>query len=213
MNKDIFNNIEIELLSDTTFSSGYENIGSVDIEIDHDDLGLPMLSGKTLHGLLRDGCLSLSKVFNFKQEVIKRVFGLSKDNDEKSILRLSNARFKSDVIKWIKYAENKKNAEITSNIVLESQTSIRTQTSIDETTGAPKEGTLRFSRVANRGIKLYSTLTWTEEPNEEELKYLAIACLSVRHAGWERNRGRGHIKVTLNGDLSLTQRLAKGEIK
>lgn len=203
--------IEIEFLSDTTFSSGYECVGQVDVEIEHDELGLPMLSGKTLHGLLRDGCLSLKNTFAFSDELIQRVFGIGKDNSEKAILKISDAKFDDNTREWLNYAENREFSSITAEMVLESLTSIRTQTSI-EPNGTPKEGSLRYSRVANRGIKLKSKIIWKEAPTIEELKCLSISALAVKHAGWERNRGRGYVKVTLNGDLELTRCIAQEEI-
>src|SRR5690606_30147597 len=55
--------IVIELLSDTTFGRGEGTPGTVDVEIEHDTYGLPMLGGKSLRGLLRDTWLSMQEHF------------------------------------------------------------------------------------------------------------------------------------------------------
>ena len=55
--------ISVELLSDTTLGRGEGMAGLVDADVEHDELGLPFLGGKTLKGLLRDSWLSMSGCF------------------------------------------------------------------------------------------------------------------------------------------------------
>jgi len=46
--------LKIECLSDTCFARPAPAVGVVDTDLARDALGLPLPSGKTLHGLLRD---------------------------------------------------------------------------------------------------------------------------------------------------------------
>ncbi|MGH2768963.1 MAG: RAMP superfamily CRISPR-associated protein, partial [Actinomycetota bacterium] len=55
--------IEVGLLSDATFSFGEGAAGEVDVEIAHDEYGLPFLPGRTLRGLLRESWLAMALHF------------------------------------------------------------------------------------------------------------------------------------------------------
>jgi hypothetical protein len=60
-----------------------------------------------------------------------------------------------------------------------------------------------------RGLHLEAPLVWLDQPTPQDLQCLALACLATRHAGLGRNRGRGHIRVTLDGDVERTRGLAE----
>lgn len=203
--------IRLELLSDTTFSRGEGCAGVVDIEVEHDELGLPYLGGKALRGLLRDSWLSMRHCFGALDPSHKRVFGLEADMDDRSILRIGNAVVDSETRRWIKAAESRQENPITSEMVLGALSSIRCQTAEERRTGAPAETTLRSVRVVNRTLVLHAPLHWLKVPTEQDLQCLALALLATRHAGLGRNRGRGHIRLTLEDDSGKTIRLAKGE--
>src|SRR5690554_4910085 len=83
--------IVIELLSDTTFGRGEGTPGKVDVEVEHDAYGLPMLGGKALRGLLRDSWLSMQARFPELQVAGRRVFGPHGDLEETAILRIGDA--------------------------------------------------------------------------------------------------------------------------
>ena len=226
-NETNIDSIVIELLSDTTFSSGCETLGEVDVEVEYDELGLPILGGKALHGLLRDGWLSIANTFKEdfdNNKVFKKLFGLNKSNDEECILRISDAKFYCDITdnvpndediynlrKWLEYGINNNN--ITLEMISNLFTKIRTQTSVDDD-GVASEGSLRFTRTISRGIKFKAKLDWLVKPDKDDKKYylqcLALSTLSVKNVGLARNRGRGHVMITLNGDLELTKKLARG---
>lgn len=40
------------------------------------------------------------------------------------------------------------------------------------------------------------------------MRVLAMAALATRNGGLMRNRGRGHLRISLDGDLEGTRRLA-----
>ncbi len=203
--------ISIDLLSDTCFSRGESTPGAVDVEIEQDELGLPCLSGKTLRGLLRDAWLSMAKCFGELQEAGFRVWGPIGDLEEASILRVGDAQADALVRAWVTWAEGRTHAPILPQAVLEALTDVRCQTSEERTTGAPAETTLRSMRVALRKLKLCAPLTWIEQPTQQDLRCLALSVLGTRHAGLGRNRGRGFVRLLLDGDSDLTTSLARGD--
>jgi len=203
--------LEIEFLSETTFSQGRGSAGVVDIEVEHDELGLPFVGGKTLRGLLRDTWLSMQNVFPELQDAGLRVFGPAQDIEERAILRFGDAALDPKIRQWVKAALTRKVYPLSKREILASLTEIRWQTAEDRETGAPEETTLRAVRIVIRGVKLRAPLFWLETPKTEDLRVLALTLLATRHGGLSRHRGRGHLSFTLNGDLELTRKLAQGE--
>lgn len=208
MNHESF--IQVELLSDAAFSRGEGTAGIVDVEVEHDDLGLPFLGGKTIRGLLRDSWLSMRHCFSERSRTWERVFGPEADFEDRSILRIGDAVVDGETRKWIEAAKTRDRHPISRTAVLEALTDVRRQTSEERRTGAPAETTLRSLRVIVRGLKLRAPLYWSADPTAEDLRCLSLALLATRHAGLGRNRGRGHIQMTLGGDVEKTRKAAKG---
>ena len=202
--------IEIELLSDAAFSRGEGTAGVVDVEVEHDELGLPFLGGKTVRGLLRDSWLSMRHCFPDLTEAADRVFGPEADVDEQSILRIGDALVDGETRKWIEAAQKRERSPLSPAAVLEAFTDMRRQTAEERFTGAPAETTLRSMRVVIRGLKLQAPLCWLAKPTDAEIRCLVSALLATRHAGLARNRGWGYIRMSLDGDLGKTRRAAKG---
>lgn len=204
--------IQIDLLSDTTFSRGEGTAGLVDVEVEHDELGLPFVGGKTLRGLLRDSWLSMEKCFPELSHAALRVFGKEGDCDESCMLRIGDAVVDQNARRWIEAAVNRpiERYPISPWAVLEALTDIRRQTAEDRRTGAPAETTLRAVRVIIRGLSLRAPLYWLAAPSAQDIRCLSLALLAIRHAGLGRNRGRGHVRMTLDGDLDRTRREAQG---
>ena len=63
-----------------------------------------------------------------------------------------------------------------------------------------------------RGFTFEAALTWIDgyQPDQEDLQVLALCALATRHGGLARNRGRGHLMCTIDGNLGLARRLAEG---
>jgi hypothetical protein len=207
--------IRIELLSDTTFSRGECTAGVVDVDVDHDDLGLPFLGGKALRGLLHDSWLSMAPSFKAYKELqysAERILGKDFDLAGSSILRIGDAVVDAETRRWIEGAEYRKEKPVSSSMVLQALTDIRYQTAEERKTGAPAKTTLRSVRVLLRTLTLDSPLCWLDNPSTADYCCLALMLLATRHAGLGRNRGRGHIRLTLNGDAKVTVRIAKGDV-
>ena len=110
--------ITVDLLSDTTFYQGGGTPGVVDIEIQHDELGLPYLSGKTVRGLILDSWLSLCGYFPELEQAAKRIFGSPGEMFPTSILRIGDAVVASNVREWVTWAERREHNPITPEDVL-----------------------------------------------------------------------------------------------
>jgi hypothetical protein len=201
----------VELLSDTTFGRGEGTAGEVDVEVEHDELGLPFVGGKTVHGLLRDAWLSMARAFPHLHGAALNALGQSQELDESSVLRVGDATLDATTRRWVLAALTRepKASRVRPDEVLRAFTEVRRQTAQDRATGAPATTTLRAVRVVVRGVTLCAPLTWLKAPGEAELRCLALCALGVRHAGLSRNRGRGHVSVTLDGDRAWTERLAR----
>ena len=198
----------IELLSDTTFARGEGTAGIVDVEVDHDDLGLPLLRGKRLRGLLRDAWLSMRVHFPELSEAACRVLGEEADLNEQSILRIGDGTLPDDVRSWACYAVGRESHPLRPEQVLATLTDVRRQTAVSRATGAPEETTLRSSRVVLRGVQFVASLHWLMEPGRNEIRCLALCALALRQGGWQRNRGRGFLRVTIDGNLQTTRQAA-----
>lgn len=206
--------LRIELLSDATFSRGEGTAGFVDTDIEHDALGIPFIGGKTVRGLLRDSWLSMAEHFPEKElrDAAERVLGRTGSLDEECRLRIGDALFPEPLRRTVESAAIRKENPLPPETILAAFTAIRAQTAEDRETGAPERTTLRTSRVLLRGFALESRLNWLDGgiPSPEETRVLALAALATRHGGLARNRGRGHIRLTLDGELEKTQTLAAG---
>jgi hypothetical protein len=200
--------ITIELLSDTTFGSGDSTAGAVDVEVDHDRYGLPMLGGKAVRGLLRDAWLSMQDHFSDLRSAAMRVFGPHADLNEAGILRIGDALVPGPARRFFAAAVDRSDHPIEPQALFEAFTEVRSQTAEARETGAPARTTLRAVRVVVRGLELQASLRWLAEPKGEDMQCLALAVLGVRHAGLARNRGRGHFRMALDGDVLRTRELA-----
>lgn len=206
--------LRIELLSDATFSRGEARPGVVDIEIEHDDYGLPFIGGRTVRGLLRDSWLSMHEHFPELAQAAIRVLGRNRALDESCRLRIGDALLPKALRNAVRGAlERNQESRLAPETILAALTSIRYQTAEDRGTGAPAEQTLRSSRVALHGLYFDASLVWLNDyaPTADDRRLLALCALATRHGGLLRNRGRGHIRVTLNGNLELTRKLAEGQ--
>jgi CRISPR/Cas system CSM-associated protein Csm3 (group 7 of RAMP superfamily) len=195
----------LHLESDATFGRGEGVAGLVDEEIEYDvATGLPFVRGRTLKGLLVEECANLlfalqkagSPALSKLETAAARLFGRPGGGLEGVALlhvgpallpqQLRDAVHTRIVQKKLKPAD-----------VLESLTTIRRQTAIDEKSAAPEEGSLRSMRVVLRQTSFWAWLDFTHDPEEDDLALLAACALSLRRGGIGRNRGRGRLGLRL----------------
>jgi hypothetical protein len=204
--------LQVALISDATFSRGEGTAGVVDTEVERDDLGLPFIGGRTLRGLLRDSWLSMSGHFpEALQKAATRMLGQSQALDESCQLRIGDAHSPETIRSAVRAALRREPHPLTQEAILEGFTSIRYQTAEDRATGAPERTTLRSSRVVLRGFVFEAALSWLNnyEPDANDLKVLGLCALATRHGGLLRNRGRGHIRIWIDGSEETTKSCAE----
>jgi len=197
--------LALTLRSDTTFGRGDGVAGLVDAEVEHDAAtGLPQLNGRTLKGLLVDECsnllfaaesaapaatgrLSDAAVFLFGSpgsavgETARLHVGPALLPDELRTAVLADVRAR----------------RLSPAQVLESLTSIRRQTAVSPTTGAPARNSLRSVRVILREVTFTARLEFLDPPDTLTLALLAASTLCLRRLGLGRNRGRGRVQARL----------------
>jgi hypothetical protein len=200
--------LTVELLSDTTFGRGEGTAGAVDVEVDHDAFGLPFVHGTVLRGLLRDAWLSMRRQFPELAEAARQVLGTDGDLADSAILRVGVGRLPEEVRAWVRYAVERAEEPLRPEQVLQTLTAVRRQTAQSRLTGAAEETSPRSSRVVLRGLTFEAPLTWLAAPGPQHLQCLALCALAVRHAGLGRNRGRGFVRLALDGDEAGTRQAA-----
>lgn len=199
--------LRITLLSDTTFGRGDGVAGLVNQEIEHDPrTGLPFVKGRTIKGLLVEECANIlyalevmqSPLLEIMQRAARNLFGQPGSTlDDQGILHVGTAALPPDLqahVRQMISAEKHSPADI-----LETLTTIRQQTAVDYTTDTPKDNTLRAQRVVLRETVFIAPLELQFDASDDELALLAACAACVRRAGHSRNRGRGRIRVELEG--------------
>lgn len=205
--------LRIELLSDATFSRGEGAAGFVDTEVERDEFGMPFIGGKTVRGLLRDSWLSMSRHFPHLGDAAEHVLGRSQAVDESCRLRIGDAVLPAAIGAAVRRAAKRDEHPLSPWAILDGFTSIRYQTAENRETGAPDVTTLRSSRVVLRSFVFQASLSWLDgyRPTEADVRLLALCALATRHGGLLRNRGRGHIRMTLDGDIEATRKYVEGK--
>jgi CRISPR/Cas system CSM-associated protein Csm3 (group 7 of RAMP superfamily) len=193
--------LEVDVLSDTAFSMGGGVSGLVDAEVKHDASGLPMISGRTLKGLLVNECAEILFALPADQHAdweaaARRLFGeRGETTDKAGGVWIGDATLAPDLVAHIHAAD-----DLSAQDVLESLTSVRTQTAISDK-GAPKDETLRSIRVIESGFTFYAPLRLQESPDSDTSrtdKALLAACVkALRRAGLGRTRGKGKLVARL----------------
>jgi len=208
--------LKFELLSAATFGRGDGRPGLVDLEIEHDEFGLPYLRGRTLRGLLAEEmrgllfALNLEKADKWK-ESLERLLGVEgKMTDEMGILHIGDARLPSRLrqflIASVEPDETKRDdKKLAPEQMLESFAAIRRQTAMTER-GAPEPASLRAMRVVRRGTMFEAELILDQSPQDHDLPLMAATVLAWKRAGTGRNRGRGRLRAWINDEAWTLQK-------
>ena len=207
--------LQIKLLSDTTFGRGDGVAGLVDQEVEHDDCGFPYLRGRTLKGLLSEECDNL--IVLLKDDIQKhwldvrnKLFGVPGSVLETmSIMHVGDAclpdKLRQVVAIQIEIEQKKEQAnkyQLTLTDILNSLTTNRRQTAINSESGSSDKGSLRSARVLirdrpNTQARFTANLFFDQELTKDMKSLLVVGVLALRHLGSGRNRGRGHVQCSL----------------
>lgn len=200
--------LSVTLHSEATFGRGEGLAGLVDVEIEHDLAGMPFISGRSLKGLLVEEWANLRFALYGRtdepqplDDVAMQLFGVSgiPEQSDRSLMHVSAAELPRDLRHAL--AESLSKKQVTPSQILASLTTIRRQTSIDASHGAPQTNSLRAMRALMRGTTLIASLAFRQEPDERALALLAACILAVRRGGSGRNRGRGRLAFLLHDTM------------
>lgn len=193
--------IEMELLSEAIFGSGYSVPGSVDLEVVFDDYGLPYMKAKTFKGNLRE---HIEENVN----ILKNYFGKDFTNELNRLLgsensgttaweniKISDCCIEENIRNFFVLAIE--NGHVDAREIREAFTDTRSFTSIDDEDGSYKKGSLRQIRVIRKGLKLYFDIYCERDLTNTELGLLAVGISSTRHIGSMRTRGKGEVRLRL----------------
>jgi len=189
--------LEIELQSDTAFGTGGGVSALINSEIQHDEKGLPTLSGRAIKGLLVNECSEIlyalpDAIRAHWEQVALNLFGQRGEMlEDVAGVFIADATMAPDLVAAI-HADN----SLSRQSVLDSLTTIRRQTAMS-VMGAPQDDSLRSVRVLLKGLSLYAPLSFNAEPGSDEKALLAACIMSLRRAGLNRTRGKGRIKVKI----------------
>lgn len=192
--------LEIHLHSETILGGDGVQKGTVDMDVQTDQYGLPYLSGRTLKGLLRKeakwfiDCLPEEKQADYKA-AFNQLFGQADQGDvhhaNYDALRFSTAKL-GDAL-YDKIDEH----SLLPHEVLQSMTTIRSMTSIDDKTGTAKDHSLRQARTIHAGYSLFAPIFIQRLLTGTERALLQTAVKLLRHIGLMRNRGKGEVSCKL----------------
>ncbi len=190
--------LQILLRSDSAFGRGDGVAGLVDSEVEHDArTGIPYIKGRTVKGLLVESCADLlyalknNTAFSDLESAAQKLFGVPGSTlDDMGCLHVGSAQLPDDLRQYLakKYQPQQ---------VLRALMTIRHQTAVDTTNGAPKDGSLRATRVVLRETMFYSQLHATDNLEPVDYQLLAACATGIKRGGQNRTRGLGWLKVEL----------------
>ncbi len=189
--------IQVKLLTETIFGSGYSIPGSVDLEVVHDEYGLPFMKAKTFKGNFRDAMSNIIYFLGNKEykDLEKNLLGEENDGlNAWETLKFSDCMLSENIRNILIYGINK--GSINSMEIKEALTEIRNFTSVEDN-GSYKEGSLRKMRVIKKGLVFYVKLYCDRELSEDELGLIATTSKYLRHIGTMRTRGKGEVECRL----------------
>jgi CRISPR/Cas system CSM-associated protein Csm3 (group 7 of RAMP superfamily) len=199
--------LNIKLLSDTTFGRGDGLAGLVDQEVEYDASGFPYLRGRTLKGLFTEECDNYIAAIVDQTERSRledaacHLFGAPGSAlSDAGKLSFGDACLPQDLRLAVQSQIEAK--EITVHEVLNSLTTIRRQTAIDDRTGIANRGSLRSTRVILKDLTFQAHLYFQHSPDDAMKQVLAIGAFALRRVGTSRNRGRGKVQCTLHDDCN-----------
>ena len=195
--------IRTELKSDTLAGSG-EGFGAIiDTDVVLDCVGIPYIPARRIKGCLKDSAEEVIEMFkqanitNFtaSKNIIDKVFGTPLNP---ALINVSNLTIEQygDNKKWFEYLMEEYPAIVTKEQSTSFFTTIRQQTSIDDDKGIAKEHSLHTVRAIKKRNIFFGDIS-VDNPDDEILKLLWLACINLRHIGTKRNRGFGEIECRL----------------
>lgn len=195
--------LTIKLLSAACPAGGEGSGGAIDLEVAHDDLGLPFIPARRIRGLLLESSnevVTLLQPFVPKEKTdelglaMKTLFG-NRGQEKAAPLQIENGYLPDyeETRKWLFWFDAKfpKEKLVVPELVLSTFCSVRQQTALED--GVAKAGSLRVTRILNKGWIFESRINCPVTYQE----LLTLAVKGMRRLGSNRNRGLGAIDCDL----------------
>lgn len=184
--------ITITLLSDLCVSDGGIYNSAIDTDICHDPYGLPFIPAKRIKGCLRECAQELN---DWGESIpVGKIFGAA--GNQRGLALIQNAYLCGRDAYLEEIRKNQGHVLYHPQNVLQTFTYLRTQTAVDQETGAADNKSLRVMRVANKGLIFKAQVELRADNNEDGEKVAKEfgKCVQVfRHLGVARTRGFGEI--------------------
>lgn len=206
-------NIEIKLLSPLHLGAGSGDV-TIDADIIHDDVGLPVFPARRLRGLLYESALEVVEMGELSgHEIVSRqtlAELFNRDGSGAVTLRIHDLTPTGGATMhdYLQYLIERYDS-LQADDVLEELTSVRYQTAIDRETGTAADGSLRNIRVLDSDMIVGFSGEIELAGEERHLAALAIAAQNLHYAGGKRNRGLGHIACTIDGQKKIVREALK----
>ncbi|WP_262429085.1 RAMP superfamily CRISPR-associated protein [Paratissierella segnis] len=189
--------IQIKLITEAIFGSGYSIPGSVDLEVVCDDFGLPYMKAKTFKGNFREAMEDIVSELGKKKygSIIDNLLGTGGSGVEQwKTLKFSDMTLAQGIRSIIEKAVQEQ--ILSSGEIKESLTEVRSFTSVDKD-GSSIKGSLRQIRVIRKDLIFEVELEIERELTRNELGLLSMTTKHLRHLGTMKSRGKGEVKCTL----------------
>ncbi|MDE0553613.1 MAG: RAMP superfamily CRISPR-associated protein, partial [Candidatus Poribacteria bacterium] len=196
--------LEIALKSPLTSAAGEGRVGLVDRDVAFDEMGLPILTGRRLKGLWREGYRDIADAWQQCGQTptpVDQIFGIpgqGPDSGSASIY-VANAELKEapSLKEWLQYLQHHKIQKLHADDVVHHYANVRAQTSINRCTGSAAENTLRLTRTLKSNLVFYAPVRFVDAPNQALINALALGAVALQHMGTARTRGLGKVKCRL----------------
>ncbi len=189
--------IGMELLSDAIPGSGEGKAGIVDMDIAHDEYGLPLIPAKRIKGILRESSKELEDSGIFDLSHTENIFGKS-GAQTGTDFKISDGYPENyfEFRKLLEFCKTNNNLASVFNreAVLSFFTYIRSQTTMEN--GVAKEDTLRSFRVLKKGL----SFEFDVECPDKWKSHIEKICKVTRKFGISRTRGMGEISLKFFDD-------------
>lgn len=199
--------IDIEMLSPLHLGAGTGDV-TIDADIIHDDVGLPVFPARRLRGLLYESALEVVEMGELagREIIARRTLAelFNRDGRGAVTLRIHDLALEGGAAMH-DYLQQllARYQSLTATDILEELTSIRYQTKIDDATGTAADGSLRNLRVLDYLGRFTGELELVGD--ERHLEALALAAQNLHYAGAKRSRGLGRIACHLEGQAELVR--------
>ncbi|HET6842931.1 MAG TPA: RAMP superfamily CRISPR-associated protein [Candidatus Angelobacter sp.] len=189
----------IELKSPLCAGSGIGRPGYVDRDVIFDRAGLPVIPGRRIKGLLRDGYRQvLQTPLGADLPTLEELFGEAGTRTGEITVTDAQVPDADRLREWLLGVYRNLPLTLGREDVIAAFTEIRRQTAMSRLTGAPAENTLRATRVIRSGLRFVSQIGGVD--GDRARLAITYASQAVQFMGTSRTRGLGWVQCSLSNE-------------